>query len=136
MIYTLRQGSKTVSLKHNDCHYVIGYKNVIVARKVHYFMHPDCDFNLMRDKNPVRNPLTLDIRATLSIPKCEGSIMDPMNDGAFHIHVVRDDVFLSYPMTGLGIIMPYDLQDENDKEFVFTSYVIDPTKFDTMQFSL
>ena len=136
-VYTLKIGNKTISVNHKQRHYVIGFKNVVHARKVHYSMHPEPKFTLIRDNNIDLSKslseegydltLSLDVNATLFIPKCKGSTLHPLNDAGVHMATSAEKEFLTYPvLKHIGVIMPYRLFDENDDEFIFTSYVIDP----------
>lgn len=134
-IHTLRQGNKTVSINHRRKHYLLGFQTAITARKVHYSMHPEPKFTLIRendidlskDLEEVDIKLTIDTSATLFIPKCKGSIHDPMNDGGYHLDRVLESDFLLYPVTkNLGIVVPYVLECEDENEFMFKAYVIDP----------
>ena len=130
-IYTLQQKDRTLSILHKKRNYVIGFKNVIMARKVHYFMHPEpkllllCNDYLEKDVDNVK--IHIDPKGTLFIPKMNGSFLDPMNDGNFHMAHHKEAEFLSFPFVkNLGIIMPYDLIEESEDEFIFRSVVVDP----------
>lgn len=130
-MYLLKRGSKTLSMKYNDRHYIVGFKTVLMARKVHYSMHPEPKLVMVRDDNVTHGitniNINLDVNATLFIPKCKGNVLDPMNDGSFHLSKVSYDNFLLYPFANnIGIIMPYNLEDENEFEFMFKAHVIDP----------
>lgn len=76
--------------------------------------------------------LTLDVKSTLFIPKNHHKCMDPIDDGLFTMHHVPEVEFLRIPVqqqsgnTQKGIVIPYDLIDETDDEFMFKCYVIDP----------
>lgn len=137
-IYTLRQGNKTVSLLHQNKHYLLGFTKAITARKVHYSMHPEPAFMLVREKEidisndlssaGVDVKLTIDTCSTLFIPKCVGSIHNPMNDGGYHLDYVLESEFLLYPVKkNLGIVVPYILEHEDENEFMFKAYIIDPS---------
>ena len=133
-MYTLKLGNKTVSINHQDRHYIIGFKSIFMARKVHYNMSPEPVFLLLSNKT-IKIPkeqgfldvLTIDYNATLSISKCKGTIWEPMNDIGYHLEEHERDAFLSFPIKKqLGIIMPYELIEETPEKFMFKSYVIDP----------
>lgn len=137
-MYLLKQGNKTLSLKHYDRHYIVGFKTDVMARKVHYSIHPEPKLIIVRDENVLHGKilksmgltdmnLNLDVNATLFIPKCKGSTLEPMNDGGFHLSKVSYESFLLYPfVNNVGIIMPYKLEEENEYEFMFKAQVIDP----------
>ena len=137
MPFTLKQGNKTLSMVQNQRHYVIGFKNALTARKVQYSMHPEPKLTLIRDTDIYLKDdfdahgydlsLTIDVKATLFIPKCVGSTLHPMNDGGFHMQQYNDNEFLLLPVEKqLGLILPYELQEENEDEFIFKTCVIDP----------
>ena len=126
MIYVLRQGSKTIGLTHCDRSYIIGFRKVIQARNVHYYMHPEPEIKLLRGKLILHKNISFDTSSHLSIPKCNGSIHDPMNDGGFHLHNMQEKEFFELPGKGVGIICPYQLQYETDDDFVFKVQVVDP----------
>jgi len=136
-VYTLKIKNKTVSLQYKKHHYIIGFKNVLFARKVHYSLHPEPKFTIVRDNDIDLSKhlseegydisLNIDPNATLFIPKCVGTSLDPMNDVGIHLNKHSENEFLTYPITKhLGIIMPYKLYEENEDEFIFKSVVIDP----------
>ena len=136
-IFVIKQQNKHVSVMHAQKHYVIGFKNVLTARKVQYSLHPEPKMMLLRDtvislKNDLEKQgydmnLNVDVRATLFIPKCQGTALHPLNDAHYHCHSYTFSEFLSLPLkNNLGIVMPYTLEEEDDHEFMFRSCVIDP----------
>ena len=138
-MYTLQKGNKTLSLIHKGHHYVIGFKNIKQARNVQYNIHPDPQFHLHRGvqidlgkqlqhEGLTPESLILDTSATLRIPKYLGSPSDPMNDGYPHLNTVVTHDFMTYPLTKmLGIIIPFEILEENKQEFIFRSHVIEPS---------
>jgi hypothetical protein len=136
-IYVLKQQNKHVSVIHAKRHYVIGFQNVLTARKVQYSLHPDPKMILLRDtivslkddldKQGYDLNLKLDVRATLFIPKCKGSVLHPLNDAHYHCDSHTFSEFLYLPLkNNIGIVMPYSLEEEDEDEFMFRSCVIDP----------
>ena len=126
--YTIKQKSKTLGLCYDDRHYVVGFKNVTIARSVQYSLHPEAQLSLW--KMPLQDP-----NGMLMIPKYIGSAADPMNDGVFHLDQLSSGEFLKYPSKMVGIIVPLDLVEENDEHFVFDSFIVDPF-FDPMLFRI
>lgn len=137
-IYALRCGHKHVSVYHRNRHYVIGFKSAQAARKMHYFMHPEPKFALVRDdsrslRGDLRErgydvELELDANATLFVPKVDGSPLDAMYDGGFHMHAHDASEFFMFPVRkGLGIVIPYRLEDETPEELVYKVCVVDPS---------
>ena len=136
-IYTICRGNKTVSVQYKQLHYVIGFKKTIEVRNVMYNMHPEPKFDLIRNADLDLSEkvsefgfdynLNIDVGATLFIPKCSGNILDPMNDGGFHMDQHTEDSFLMFPLVkNLGVILPMTLQEENKDEFIYKVLVIDP----------
>lgn len=134
-MYTIKQKNKTLSVYHEHKHFVIGFKTALLARKVHYNIHPDPKMTLVRSIEPIDlSPkvdfdisLILDVASTLFIPKCKGSIWEPMNDGMFHVDKMQEIEFYNLPISSnLGIIVPYKLEDETNEEFMFKAYVVEP----------
>lgn len=137
-MFTINHKSRTVGLQHKDSHFVVGFKSVRMARKVMYQLHPEPTLMVVRgdeidlttriQAKGVDMNLVIDSSAALFIPKFEGSSSDPMNDGGYHLHNVSEVEFMTYPFTKmLGIILPYELIDENDKEFIFRTQLIKPS---------
>jgi hypothetical protein len=134
-VYTLQQKDRTLSVVHKKRNYVIGFKNVTTARKVHYFINPEpkllliCNEYIEKQVEMHNQNITIHIdpKATLFIPKMRGSFLDPMNDANFHMSHHKEDEFLRFPFEkNLGIIMPYELFEESDDEFIFKAVVVDP----------
>lgn len=112
MIYTLNQDNKTIGIIHKDKSYIIGSKNIMTIRKIHYSIHPE--------------PKIVLVKSSLYIPKCKGSILDPMNDAKLHLNTMDIDTFSSLPFKGIGIIIPYNLDYEDEDTFIFKSHVFGP----------
>lgn len=128
-------------------HYIIGFASNILARKVQYTMAPTPSLRLYRsDYDDVsqqvsrglmefgvpalQSQLVLDTRAKLHISKSNPNLPSdhPLNDGNFYISQVPISDFLMYPFVeNIGIIMPYDLDKEDDSELVFSTSVIEQT---------
>ncbi len=131
IMYTIKQGNKTFGLMHGEQFYIIGFSNNKMARKVQYNLHPQPYIHLKKNKqielDIMKKKVMIDPVSDLRIQKYQGDPNDPMNDGNYHISVYYDSEFLVYPYKKMvGIILPYDLIEETDKEFHFLSTVIDP----------
>lgn len=112
MIYTINQDNKTIGIINNNKPFIIGTKNIITIRKIHYSMHPE--------------PKIILVDSILYIPKCKGSILNPMNDAKLHLGRMNTNTFSSLPFKGIGIIIPYNLKYEDENIFIFNSHVFDP----------
>ena len=103
-------------------------------------MHPEPKFDLLRNdlidlSKDLNNAgvfdisLSMDIGATLFIPKFKGDFMNPMNDAGFHMDSHSEEDFLMFPIhKNIGIVMPILLQDENEDEYIFKVMVMDPVR--------
>lgn len=139
-MYTIKQSSKTLGFQHNNNHYIIGFDNVKLARKIQYSLHPYPEMKLLRGTNQIdlknvmdkigceNTSLIMDLEATLFLPKFKGSSNNPLNDGGYHLNVEKYEDFVAFPFTKmLGVVMPISLTYEDENEFVLLSNVIEPT---------
>lgn len=114
--FTIQQGSKTIGIRHNEHHYVVGFASAVMARRVQYQLHPDPVITFFRNDE-----------STIFIPKFCGSAMDPMNDGGYHLGQQDYNKFITFPFTkSVGVILPYHLIEESEEEFIFRCHVLDP----------
>jgi len=122
-MYVLKRSSKTMSVTHNYSHYVIGFKSSTLARNVHYNIHPEPQFEFYRGQTEATNNL-----GVLVIPKFkQGSFLDPMNDGGFHMEKMNYDDFIHLPIKkNLGIIMTFSIEEETSEHFMLKVFVFDP----------
>lgn len=127
MMYTLKQGNKTLGFPHKGRSYVIGFSDTTTARKVHYNINPKPNFTVVRQNEVAHDiGLTWDKDAALFIPKCVGGPHHPLNDAFLHLQAIPVDEFFMLPAKGVGIIIPYELKDEDDEEFFFKSHLVEP----------
>lgn len=119
-VYILKQGNKTLSIKYHDRHYMIAFKNVAMARNIHYTIHPEPQLTLLRKPDH-------DNLAMLFINKhTQGSPLDPMNDVGFHLNQLSYKEFLEIPSkNNLGIILSYNIADDSLDEMAFDTVIID-----------
>lgn len=130
-MYTICRGNKTVGTKSDNKDYIIGYKKVIFARKVQYNIHPEPKIILLKsnmtfvEKNNIK--VHIDNDASLFVQKHRGNYYNPLNDGCYHMKIEKLDEFMLFPFTkSIGIILPYNLIDETDDEFIFKCIVLSP----------
>ncbi len=148
--FLIKHKNKTLGLTEyhaNRLHqYVIGFKSPILARKIHYNMDPEPILRLERNDRinitqeinillnglgiaDVDNEVYIDVMSMLYIPKMAnaGSILDPMNDGGFHLEEENlEDLYMMPFEKNIGMILPYDLVMEDQKQMVLACQVIDP----------
>jgi hypothetical protein len=127
MINIIKQKNKTLGLTHNNRHYIIGFPKLNLARKVHYNIHPEPNLTLIRGDMIIHEDIEFDTSSTLFIPKCKGSIWEPMNDGCFHLsHMKKDEFYILPGKNRIGIIIPYNLEEETEDQFMFKVSVVNP----------
>lgn len=130
-MFTLQLNSKTVGFTHAKREYVIGFKNVVYARKVQYNMATHPELSLVKSlthmdlSETIEEQLVLDHNASLFITKCPFG----KRNEQLHLQTYTLEKFLLLPyQRNLGIVMPYELIEETDQEFHFKSHVIDPAE--------
>lgn len=147
--YTIKRQSQTLGLaeRHGERlrHYIVGFKSVVMARKVQYNIHPEPILRLERQSaiditssinacllevglNTVPS-VTIDVLSRLYVPKMmhTGGAVEPLNDGGFHLdEQPYDDMFMLPFSKNIGIVLPYELEYENQRELVLLCQVIDP----------
>ena len=125
-MFVLKNNSKTVGMIHKERSYVVGFKKALVCRNVLHSLHPDPKFTLIRGELLYEKGIFFDTDSTLFIPKFQGKISNPLNDGGYHLDSMTDEYFYNMPfLKGVGIICPYLLLDEDSNEFIFKSHVVD-----------
>ena len=148
--YILKRKNQTLGLTehHGDRlrHYVVGFKSVMLARKVHYTIHPDPIIRLERSDfidittevnagllsfglNAVSSNITIDVLSKLYIPKAEhpGGATAPLNDGGFHLEEQPLEELFMLPFdNNIGIILPTDIEYETPRNIIMSCQVIDP----------
>jgi hypothetical protein len=90
---------------------------------MHYTIHPQPEIQIIRGP-PTQSTDNL---AMLFISKhTQGSPLDPMNDGGFHLAELKYEEFLQIPSkNNLGIILSYAIADDSLEEMAFNSIIID-----------
>lgn len=135
MIHTLKQGSKSLGVQHENKLFIVGFRNVYLARKVQYtapstitndiIMVSSMSFDRIDKINTIVDP-----NAILSLPKSKnkGGAWEPVNDMGLHLHTMEYNEFVTLPFTkGLGIVIPYDVLDETGNAIICKSTIIFPT---------
>ena len=127
MIYTLKQGNKTVSVQSKRRWYVIGFPSITHARAVHYNIAPEpTTMFLYKDTDIQDEQVMAYMQSALYLPKHTGDHWHSMNDGNFHIHAVQKKEFYDLPRKGLGIVYAHNLRHEDAHEFTFDAHVFEP----------
>ena len=135
--FTIRQGAKTVGIADGGRHYIVAFERVALARKVQYFMHPERAPDLARGDVVVRpgdpddpQSVAIAINCSLSVPKTtlSGGAWAAMNDGGFHLHEEPALDVYALPITGnLGLILPFDVAEEDATAIRLNCHVIEPS---------
>lgn len=151
--HMLNRKNQTLGLSHihreRTLHYIVVFKTDKMARKVQYTMHPDPIMRIERENfmditedvtnglsqmgldHLVQGNISIDVSSRLYIPKSTepGGVSNPMNDGGFHLaSSPMEDLFM-YPFEkNIGLIMPYDVSWEDNKQIVLTCQVLDPVE--------
>ena len=128
-MYVLKQGVKTVGFQSNDKPYVIGFPTSRMARKVHYNLPPEPKFDLIRcNTERIEQGITFDMESSLFVPKIKrgSNWFDPINECGIYMEEVNTDEFYMYPFKGIGIVIPF-AEDEDDNEMIMSkAHVVDP----------
>ena len=126
MIYTLKQGNKTIGVQNNHKWYIIGFPNITHARAIHYNIAPEPNIVLLKNNPKKSQALTVCMNSSIFIPKHQGDHWHPMNDGNFHIQAMNINDFNKLVYCNLGIIYAYNLKHEDSNEFTFDAHVFSP----------
>ena len=124
MIYTLKQGNKTVSVRYQQKWYTIGFPNITHARAVHYNLAPDPSISILKSLS-YEPKLQAYMQSSLFLSKHVGDHWHPMNDGNFHLHGMKENEFYELAGNGLGIIYAYRLKHEDAHEFTFDAHIFE-----------
>ena len=143
-IFTINLKNKTLSVENHNKTYAIGFQNPLTARKILHSIEPtpkivllrDNTINLKQDLQEVGYDINIfiDTTATLFIPKLKKGVpyLDPMNDIGYHLHSYEVNEFIEIPIfKNIGIVLPYDIIDEDENEFTIRSCVVEPCGYKT-----
>lgn len=152
-VAVIKQGHKTVCYNEitsalRTRPYLIGFTNVTLARNVQYNLPADPNIRLLRrdfidvtqevanglDELNVPRPdatsIIIDPRAQLYIPKNQNPVSShPLHDPGYHLDEIPYEDFMMYPFDkNIGIIMPYEIETEDDNMFTLRANVIEATE--------
>ena len=142
-MYTLNTSTSHISARLHNIDYMIAFRSVMLARKVHYqlakinstnniSMLPGVDkITHHIPRNNDNTKLHIDTVATLFVPKQRKIHHDPiMDDGVFMEMMSEQDVFVK-PLNGInGLLLPVKVLDETDEEMVLRCISVDPIMTD------
>jgi hypothetical protein len=154
-MYTLNTPTSRICVKHNTVDYVLAFKSVMLARKVHYQLAQFNDCTKMTllpsvdkqthwistsTKQQVVTKLNTDMVATLFVPKTTTKEYDPIMDGGIHLDTMLEQDLYALPQNGLnGIVLPMKVLDETHDEMVLRCMTFDPIiadDYDNIRLSL
>jgi hypothetical protein len=141
--WTVQQHQHMLSTTYNNRHYLIGFGDQQMAQQVAYRatqkpgavhmtrrMHEDIALDVKKSMLQMEMPtyqvadsITVDTDAKLYIPKSHDVVYD---DARLRMYDNHD--FFMFPFEKyIGIVMPYELYEENSESWIFTCNVIDPS---------
>lgn len=125
LLYTLKSGAKTIGFYSGDNKpYIIGFNHPTLARKIHYSISHEPQFKFSKD------PLFRDFvysRGSLEVTKQRSPAANVHDATGLHMVTQPYDEFLKLPFsTGVGLVIPYEIQDEDAVSIVLLSHVVDP----------
>ena len=133
--FTLKAGNKTLGLNDNGMHYIIGFRNVYLARRVQYVMHPTPNLALYRGgglkRKDQHTDIVIDTEAKLFIPKQElkGGPHHPLNDGGWHLDTKEYKQLLMTPFKyQVGLIMVTNILNEIPIDIEADCWVLEPNE--------
>jgi len=149
--WMIRSGKNSLSLRDAQKTYVVGFPHKDIANRVAANISSNLDtMRLKRSMvedvaldvkrsmmemelpiSPVADTITIDVAARLSIQKSllyKGYNISDIADIENTIQKMDYNEFMMLPFSSrLGIIMPYDLVNENAHEYEFLCNVVDPS---------
>lgn len=162
-MYTIKQGPKYMGLTDQGRSYVIGFKSAALARHVQHTLHPDAANPGLQRRNPnldvtdhvrskmrqlaveqhlvvkeeeVRGPIVINPGALLVFAKApfDLHVWEPSSVG-FHMETLPTEAFMCIPsLMHMGIIIPFDIHEEDESRVSIVSDVVEPYFDDPRQF--
>lgn len=126
-MYTLKKGTFTVGMRKDDKSYVIGFKNVVHARSVHYNMSLEPKFELVKQDPIYKGGINAYLASTIFIPKTKSNF-----DSELYLEMMHAEEFYRLPFSGVNIILPYDLVYEDWSEYIFRAHVLEAADGESM----
>ena len=125
-MFTIKNANKQLLATYKDSHYAIGFRNQNMATHVQYnmFHHELVDPILyITKKSRYRNTY-----AELYIQKAKQT-RECMLQIPYHLDIINHDSFMTYPInSGIGVVLPKDIIEEEDEMILMRCYIIDPIK--------
>lgn len=147
-MYTLRSSKGLLGCRHDHKSYVVGFNNILTARRMARVSQFPPDVKLKRSQiidvtSEVKDELsklgmgninftsiTLDVDSLVEITKNT----DVRDEYAYSVqHIEQEDFLMMSFENNIGLIMPYDVHLEDDVYIGFKANVVDPSH-DTERF--
>ena len=131
MLHTLQNSNGfPVQAHYHRKPYMVGFRSVMLARKVHYSMSGCESPILMPGVTPIESPATpgliIDMEATLFVPKNKIKYHQAIEDYGIHLKSMTEYEFMGIPLrTMTGILIATSVLDENDEELVMRALTVD-----------
>lgn len=140
-IYTLRHNSAAIGCIHKKTNFIVGFKSLNLARKIHYNLQcPDHGMHMMEGIRRLHNNelnIEFDVEATLFLPKSRNdrATLNAIDDLGIYLDTMDITQFYNIPFkTMTGLIIPLLILDETEEEFVIRSHVLYPVPDDLVGF--
>lgn len=134
----------TLSLKHASKLYIIGFPERAMAKQIMSTIDPfkpmslhrryamdvalDVKKSLLQMNIPIANvadTITIDVDASVTIPKKEYNSDETEYMSLTDVETID---FLMYPFSyNIGVIMPYDIEQEYHDKYIFRCSMVDPS---------
>lgn len=129
MIHLIYRQGAPVTVQYDSRQYVVGFKNKLLARKVHYQMQPDKLTLLVGADEPsaITRNLLLDRQTTLFIPKNERCIDAVMDHGLYMMSEMQNTFYaIPFRNQNTGILMPMEILDETLDDMTLRCLMVVP----------
>lgn len=138
-MFTINNANKKISAFYNEKHYVVGFKNEILARHVQYNLptNPIVYFT-KKEKDTIsididfqhsQNTVAFHTSADLYVQKTSyfEDSLDSILYSPYHLDIVKYEDFMCYPIDKmLGIVLPEEIIEEDEYLMLLRCQVIDP----------
>jgi len=115
-MFTINRHNTPLSVNNNSKSYILCFKNIVLARKVHYNLEVNPKILFLDEHNSIDS-------GTLFIPKNTDSTIDAMSDGAYYLQHYNYKNFLEM-FHDKNIVIPLHCIDETPSDFMFKSVKI------------
>ena len=130
-VHTIGRGRSVISVRSGVKEYIVGFHNVVHARRTFYEMHPEVEIKLYRGDPRGAEIGRRDGACVIAYPtalayikKLRGEFFHPMNDGGFHLNTISHHEYAGIlQKPNMGLLMPHSLVDEDSSVDASTWYL-------------